>query len=107
MKTPKEVEGLDYVCIRTYSAGVHFGYLKSCKPAEGGFYEVELLHSRRLWSWAGANTLSDLSENGSKKPNECKFTLPVSKIKLMAIEVIYVSENGKKQLDAIPVWELA
>jgi hypothetical protein len=102
----KNLEGLEYVCIRTYSAGVHFGYLKSCKPSNDGYYEVELLQSRRLWSWSGANTLSDLSENGSIKPEDCKFTLPVSRIKLMAIEVIYVSENGKKNLDAIPIWTL-
>lgn len=99
-------EKLDYVCIRTYSAGVHFGYLKKCVPSNDGYYEVELVKSRRLWSWSGANTLSDLAEKGSKKPQDCKFTLEVSRIKLMAIEVIYVSEEGKKNLDAIPVWEL-
>lgn len=102
-----DVTGLPYVCIRTYSAGVHFGYLKKCEPARDGYYEVELVKTRRLWSWAGANTLSDLSENGSQKPTECKFTLEVSSIKLMAIEVISVSEKGKKNLDSIPVWTLA
>lgn len=107
MSAKQSFEGMDYVCIRTYSAGVHFGYLKSCTPSKDGYYEVELVHSRRLWSWSGANTLSDLAENGSKSPKDCKFTLPVSRIKLMAIEVIYVSENGKNKLDSIPVWELA
>jgi hypothetical protein len=103
----QNVENLDYVCIRTYSAGVHFGYLNKCVPSNDGHYEVELLNTRRLWSWGGANTLSDLAQVGSKKPSECKFTLPVSKIKLMAIEVIYVSETAKKNLDEIPIWELA
>lgn len=103
----ESTEGLRYVCIRTYSAGVHFGYLKSCVEARDGYYAVELLQARRMWSWSGANTLSDLAENGSAKPTECKFTLPVSKIKLMAIEVIDVSENGKTKLDEIPTWVLA
>jgi hypothetical protein len=106
MKKNVNADGYPYVCIRTYSAGVHFGFLKSCEPAHDGHYAVELVQSRRLWSWAGANTLSDLSENGSAKPTECKFTLEVSSIKLMAIEVITVSENGKKNLDMIPVWTL-
>jgi hypothetical protein len=99
------MKNLPYVCIRTYSAGVHFGYLKSEVIAEGGYYAVELENSRRMWSWAGANTLSDLSENGSKKPNDCKFTVPVSRIKLMAIEIIFVSEKAKENLDSIPVWK--
>lgn len=101
-----EVKGLEYVCIRTYSAGVHFGYLKSCEVAPDGYYAVELLQARRMWSWAGANTISDLAQIGSAKQNDCKFTLPVSRIKLMAIEIIPCSEKGKENLDNIPVWVL-
>lgn len=99
-------ENLDYVCIRTYSAGVHFGYLNYCKAVEDGF-EVELLDSRRMWSWAGANSLSDLSQKGSKKQSDCKFTVPAKKIKLIAIEVIYVSDEAKKNLDEIPYWSFS
>ena len=99
-------EKMRYVCIRTYSAGVHFGYLKSEKEARDGYYAVELVQARRMWSWSGANTLSDLAENGSERPNDCKFTLPVASIKLMAIEIIDVSEKGKENLDNIPVWKL-
>jgi hypothetical protein len=99
-----DVTGLDYVCIRTYSAGVHFGYLKSKQSARDGYYEVTLLKSRRLWSWAGANSLTDLVMKGSSKPNECKFTIEVNEIDLMAIEIIKVPTEGKDALDKIPFW---
>lgn len=57
----KNLELMKYVIIRTYSAGVFAGYLKS---REG--QEVVLLHARRLWQWAGASSLSQLAESGDK-----------------------------------------
>ena len=65
-----EVEGLEHVIIRTYSAGVFAGYLVR---REG--MEVELKNARRLWRWSGAATLSQLAMEGVKNPNDCKFPL--------------------------------
>lgn len=48
-----------YVIVRTYSAGVHCGYLESRKGQE-----VRLSNTRRIWSWKGANTLSEMSLRG-------------------------------------------
>ena len=45
-KQATNTEGLPAVLIRTYSAGVHFGYLKR---REGK--EVELVNTRRVWYW--------------------------------------------------------
>ena len=59
-------DGLDYVIIRTYSAGVHAGYLKY---REGK--EVELINTRRIWYWEGAASLSQLSKDGTAKPDRC------------------------------------
>ena len=43
----------DYIIIRTYSAGVHAGYLESRDGKE-----VTLKNSRRPWCWDGAASLS-------------------------------------------------
>lgn len=51
----------DFVLIRTFSAGVHFGTLVS---KEG--QEVHLKNARRLWNWAGALSLSEVAMNGIK-----------------------------------------
>jgi hypothetical protein len=98
-----EKQTMPYVIIRTYSAGVHMGYLKAEERVDG-HYAVELVNSRRIWSWAGANTLSDLAIKGSKKPSECKVTSPVPYIKLMAIEIVGTTATGQQALESIPEW---
>jgi len=102
-KKIKNMEKMKFVIVRTDRAGVHMGYLKECSPV-AGFHDVTLVNTRRIWSWAGANSISDLAIKGSRKPNDCKITAPVIENKMMAIEVIEVSENGKKELDSIPNW---
>ena len=93
----EKVEGLEYVCIRTYSAGVHCGYLK-----ERNGKEVELVNARRIWKWAGAFTLSELATSGVKKPDECKFNCTVPRIYLTeAIEIIPMTDMAKKSIMSV------
>ena len=83
--------GLEYVVIRTYSAGVHAGYLKRRDGKE-----VELLNARRLYYWSGAATLSQLSQEGVKNVSKCKFTQEVPSIILTeAIEVLPCTEEAR------------
>lgn len=91
---------LEYVIVRTYSAGVFAGYLRS---REGR--EVVLLNARRLWMWKGAASLSQLAMEGVKYPNECKFPCEVSRVELLeAIEILDVTEEAKKSIDSVPIW---
>lgn len=92
-----------FVIIRTDSAGVHMGYLKS-EEKVNGFYAVELVNTRRIWSWDGANCLSNLAIYGSKKPENCRISGVLPSNKLMAIEIILVTDKGKANLEAIPEW---
>lgn len=48
-----------YVVVRTYSAGVHVGYLTH---REGR--EVVLTETSRVWRWRGANTLHEMALHG-------------------------------------------
>ncbi len=66
-----------YVIVRTYSAGVHAGVLKS---KEGK--EVVLTDTRRIWYWDGAATLSQLANEGTSKPERCKFPAAIPEILL-------------------------
>jgi hypothetical protein len=96
----KKLNGLDYVIIRTYSAGVFAGYLK----ARDG-KEVELLNARRIWYWDGAASLSQLAMEGTNKPSNCKFAMPVNKIELTeAIEIIECSEEARLNIESVPNW---
>jgi hypothetical protein len=89
-----------YVMIRTYSAGVFAGYLKSRKGKE-----VELTEARRIWYWDGAASLSQLAQSGTSKPQNCKFPEPVDSIILTeAIEIIPISVIAKKSIDGVAIW---
>lgn len=91
---------LEYVIVRTYSAGVFAGYLKSRIGKE-----VELTDARRLWYWKGAASLSQLAMEGVKCPLECKFPCTVNSIVLLeTIEIIPCTDVSKKSIESVPVW---
>ena len=93
---------MEYVMVRTYSAGVHVGYLKSRIGKE-----VELLKARRIFYWDGAASLSQLAMEGTSKPSTCKFPCEVDSIVLLeAIEIISVTEKAKNSIGGVKVWEL-
>ncbi len=97
----ESVDGMDYVIVRTYSAGVHAGYLKSRSGKE-----VVLVNARRLWFWKGAATLSQLAMEGVKSPSDCKFPCEVSSITLTeAIEVIPATAAAKASIDGVAIWK--
>lgn len=74
------------VIVRTFSAGVHIGVLKS---REGR--EVTLENARRLWNWAGAFTLNAVAQDGVKRADS-RISKPVPSILLLeAIEIIPVA----------------
>ena len=101
MANPKviSIDGVDYVratesvplgpevIVRTYSAGIHVGTLKS---REGK--EVVLLNARRVWSWQGAFTLNAMALAGLDRKNS-RISLAVPEITILeAIEIIPVAE---------------
>lgn len=91
---------LNYVMVRTYSAGVFAGYLKSKKGKE-----VVLKDARRIYYWHGAATLSQLSQEGTKSPTTCKFPMEVAEIVLTeAIEIISVTKKAQASIKSVPIW---
>lgn len=97
----KSVKGMKYCIVRTYSAGVFAGYVKS---REGK--EAVVLNARRLWQWNGAASLSQLSQEGVSNPDGCKFPCEVPTVELTeVIEVIECSEKARLNIAAVPVWK--
>ena len=95
------LDGLPYVIVRTYSAGVFAGYLKSRNGKE-----VTLLKARRLWYWSGAASLSQLSVDGSSDESSCKFPCEVESIELTeAIEILPCTEKSRLSIKNVIVWE--
>lgn len=78
----------DKVLVRTYSAGVHFGELVSRSGKE-----VHLKNARRLWSWQGALSLSEVSTKGVII-KDSKISVPVEEIILPEmIELMPLTSN--------------
>ena len=101
-KISEKLDGMPFVCIRTYSAGVHFGYLKSRNGKE-----VELVNAIRVYYWDGACSLSELATNGSTKIENCKYAVTVPHIILTeAIEIIDVTEKAKEQMESAKRWKM-
>ena len=101
MENAETFEGMKFVIVRTYSAGVFAGYLEK---REGK--EVVLRNVRRLWYWSGAASLSQLAVEGTNKPGECKFPVAVGRIELTeAIEILDVTKEAKKSIDGVKIWE--
>jgi hypothetical protein len=98
-------DGLKMTIIRTYSAGVFMGYLAREESTLAGM-EVTLLNARRLWSWSGAASLSQLAMEGTKAPEECKFPCEVNSIDLVAIEKIPMTKVAVKSLNSVPIWKM-
>lgn len=91
----------DYVIVRTYSAGVFAGNFKSKEKDE-----VVLSDARRIWYWDGAASLSQLANEGTKSPANCKFPAPVQEVTLLGvIEILSVTKAAEKSIKEVPVWQ--
>lgn len=98
-------DGLGYVLVRSYGAGVHIGYLKEKSYQPAGTV-VTLLESRNIYYWDGAAGISQIAENGVSKPENCKITIPVSEREIAnVIEIIPIKESAKVILDTIAPWK--
>jgi len=95
------LDGMEYCIIRTYSAGVFAGYIdRSVNGKERTIYK-----SRRIWYWKGAATLSQLSQEGTSKPDECKFPCEEPEKDLTEIiEIIPCTKKAEKSIKGVKIW---
>ena len=89
------------VIVRADRAGVFFGEIKECN-GNG----VTLRNARRLWYWDGAASISQLAMEGTTRPNECKFTMPVTEITVFGIiEIIPCTDVAVASIGAVKEWK--
>ena len=83
--------------VRAYAAGVHFGRVHSVTDSAAG-REVHLTRTRRIWSWQGALSCTEIAQagiSGGKLSVEAPDNF-VSGV----IEIIPTSEEAEKCLRA-------
>lgn len=83
-----------YVVVRTYSAGVHVGVL-----GQRAGKEVVLQDARRIWSWQGANSLSEIALRGVGSGSRVSEVVPTILL-TEAIEIIPCTADGERVLRA-------
>lgn len=89
-----------YVIVRTYSAGVHFGTLRSRDGKE-----VVLDGARRIWRWRGANTLSEIATKGLDAANSA-IACPVDgHVLTEAIEILPCSPEAAAIIQGATAWK--
>jgi len=96
-----KLDGLQYCIVRTYSAGVFAGYIKTRNKEE-----AEVLKARRLWYWDGAASLSQLAMEGVSKPENCKFPCEVDSIILTnVVEIIPCTKKAFDSISEVKIWK--
>lgn len=98
-ESAQDLDGMRYCVVRTYSAGVHIGYLKSLDGTK-----CVLVNSRRLWSWESACSLSQVANDGVGEGSRLAQVLPEI-ILTEAIEVIPASKKAQGIIEGFEVWE--
>ena len=95
------MEDLKKVIIRGAKSGVFYGELEERKGQE-----VKLRNCRRIWYWDGACSISELAKTGTKRPDNCKFTVTIDNIEILdAIEVIECTDISIKSIESVKEWK--
>ena len=95
-------DGLRYCVVRTYSAGVHIGYVAGL--GEKAPQTATLYESRRLHYWTGAASLSQVAMDGVG--NDSRVAVEVPEIILTdIIEVIPCSAKAAEFFKGVKAWK--
>lgn len=86
--------------VRSDRAGVFFGKIK-----ERNGDEITMTDVRRIWYWDGAASLSQLAVEGTKKPQNCKFTIYVPEMTILGVnEIIPCTDEAEASINGVPEW---
>jgi hypothetical protein len=98
----EKLDGMDYCVVRTYSAGVHIGYVKEF--AVNSPQQATLLNSRRLHYWDGAASLSQVALEGVNSSSRIAMELP--EITLTdVVEIIPCSKEAADFFKGAKAWK--
>lgn len=90
-----------YVIVRAEGAGVLFGILESKNGRE-----VHLKNVRKLHYWEGAAAPEGLANDGTSKPDSCRFTVTVSEMIVdNCLQVIPCTEKAIESIKSVKEWK--
>lgn len=90
-----------YYIVRGDRSGVFAGNIK-----ERNGKEVLMTNVRRLWYWDGANSISQLAQEGTVNPRDCKFSVSVDELLVLdAIEIDTCTKQAEKSIKGVREWK--
>jgi FMN-dependent NADH-azoreductase len=90
------------VIVRTDRAGVFFGEL-----VEKNGTDAKMKNVRKLFYWNGAAAIEQLAMEGTKRPNDCKFTVVVPEMEItQVIQIIPCTAESIANLEGVKVWRI-
>lgn len=89
-----------YVIVRASQAGVFFGKLKE-KSGE----EVTMTDVRKLHYWDGAAAVEEIAMIGTKRPDNCRFTVTVPEITITGVcQIIPCTDKAINVIKGTKEW---
>ena len=87
--------------VRCDKSGVFYG---TVEEVEGQY--VRISNARNIRYWDGANRIEQLSVEGTKKPENCQFTVVVKEIELFdLIQLLPCAVEAIKSIEAVKEWK--
>lgn len=91
-----------YYIVRCDRSGVFFGHI-----AYRCGQEVAMAEVRKLWYWDGAAAVEQLACEGTKKAENCKFTMYVNEIVVTdAIEILPCTPEAVASIKGVKEWKM-
>ncbi len=89
------------VIVRSNKAGVFYGTLKEVKDGD-----VTMENVRKIFYWDGAAAIEELAYTGTKKPNNCKFTVVVSEMEISEwVQIIPCTTDAITSIEGVEEWK--
>lgn len=86
--------------VRADRAGVFFGTV-----LEKNGEEVVLKDARKLHYWSGASSVEEIAMIGTKRPNDCRFTVVVPLIGVEGVcQVLPCTEESIAVIESVEQW---
>lgn len=87
--------------VRCDRSGVFYGEIEKLEGRQ-----VTMRNARCIWYWDGAASLLQLSKEGVKAPDNCKFTVHVDELTVLdAIELLPCTEAAIASIEGVREWK--
>jgi hypothetical protein len=96
----ENVDNMPFVLVRGYGSGVQFGYMKKREGCE-----IELINSRRIWSWNGATETNQIDVSGIDNGSSKVTVVVPHKIVTDAIEIMTLTKQAADNLKKCSIWK--